>query len=77
MEHWRETKEYHYMHKTVNQLIDIIYLHKRLQFMERALEVLLEDHQIKVLHLMRNKTFKEAEDTFKNYQMKDNLSKLI
>lgn len=65
------------MHRTVNQLIDIIYLHRRLQFMERALEVLLEDHQIKVLHLMRNKTFKEAEDTYNRYQMKDNLFRLI
>lgn len=45
------------MHKTVNRLIDILYLYNRIEFLERALEVILDEHQIKALHLMRNKTF--------------------
>lgn len=52
------------MHKTVNKLIDVIYLYKRLEFIERALEVIFDTHQMKVLHLMRNKTFKEAESNY-------------
>jgi len=39
--------------------------------------VLFDDHQIKVLHLMRNKTFSEAEHNVQLYQMKDNLSKIV
>lgn len=77
LDEWIRTREYHKMHKTVNKLIDILYLYKRLEFIERALEVLLDDHQIKVLHLMRNKTFSEAEHNVKLYQMKENLSKLV
>jgi hypothetical protein len=62
MKNWEKTQEYHRMHKVVNKhLLDVIYLYKRLEFVERTLEVLLEDHQKKVLHLMRNKTFGEAE----------------
>jgi len=77
LETWERTREYHKMHKTVNKLIDILYLHKRLEFIERALEVLFDDHQIQMLHLMRNKTFSEAEHNYQLYQMKDNLSKII
>ena len=65
------------MHKVVNNLIDIIYLYKRIEFLERALEVILDDHQLKVLHLMRNKTFKEAENNFKRYEMKNNLTRML
>ena len=77
MDHWDMTRQYHKMHNTVNKLIDIIYLYKRLDFIERVIEVLLDDHQLKVLHLMRNKTFKEAENNTKLYEMKDNLSKIV
>ena len=66
------------MHKIVNNhLLDVIYLYKRLQYVERALEVLLQEHQKKVLHLMRNKTFPEAESNYQLYQMKGNLAKFI
>ena len=78
MDNWKEAQEYHKMHKIVNNhLLDVIYLYKRLEYIERTLEVLLEGHQKKVLHLMRNKTFKEAEDNYQLYQMKGNLAKLI
>lgn len=78
MENWKETEEYHKMHKIVNNhLLDVIYLYKRLEYVERTLEILLESHQKKVLHLMRNKTFSEAEDNYQLYQMKGNLAKLI
>ena len=70
LQNWEATKQYHKMHKTVNKLIDVIYLYKRLEFIERALEVLFDTHQIKVLHLMRNKTFKEAECNYELYNMK-------
>lgn len=61
------------MHKTVNRLIDILYLYNRIEFLERALGVILDEHQIKALHLMRNKTLGEAEKQLENYQMKTNL----
>ncbi len=39
--------------------------------------MILDDHQIKVLHLMRNKKFDEAEENYQRYQMKDSLEKFI
>lgn len=73
LSNWKETQHYHRMHKTVAHLIDILYLYKRLEFLERALMMILEDHQIKVLHLMRHKTFEEAEEDYQRYEMKTNL----
>lgn len=67
MNNWEKTREYHKMQKVVIKLIDILYLYKRIEFIERALEVLFDEHQLKVLHLMRNKTFKEAEKNCGRY----------
>lgn len=39
--------------------------------------MLLEDHQKKVIHLMRNKTFAEAETNYGLYEMKSNLAKFV
>ena len=41
---------------TVNRVLDIFYLHKRIAFLERAIEVLLDRHQLKGLHLAQNLT---------------------
>ena len=44
------------MQQTVNYLLDVIYLHKRIDFLERALPILLEEHQLKGLHLVHDLT---------------------
>ena len=53
---WPEEKERDEMQKTVNHILDVVYLQKRIDFLERALPILLEDHQLKGLHLVHDLT---------------------
>ena len=61
------------MQQTVNYLLDVIYLHKRIDFLERALPILLEEHQLKGLHLVHDLTVEEANKNYKEYQIRDKL----
>ena len=61
------------MQTAVNQILDVIYLQKRIDFLERALPILLEDHQLKGLHLIHDLTVDEAEKKFKEHQLRDRL----
>ena len=61
------------MQKTVNHLLDVVYLHKRIDFLERALPILLEEHQLKGLHLVHDLTVDEADKKFKEHQLRDRL----
>ena len=70
---WPETKERAEMQSAVNQLLDVVYLQKRIDFLERALPILLEEHQLKGLHLIHDLTVNEADKKFKEYQLRDRL----
>ena len=70
---WPESKERDEMQKTVNHLLDVVYLQKRIDFLERALPILLEEHQLKGLHLVHDLTVDEADRKFKEYQLRDRL----
>ena len=61
------------MQETVNHLLDVVYLQKRIDIIERALPILLEDHQIKGLYLMRSKTREEADYLYQEHQLRDRL----
>ena len=61
------------MQITVNHLLDVIYLQKRIDFLERALPILLEQHQLKGLHLIHDLTVDEAQNNYRKYQIRDQL----
>lgn len=44
------------MQETVNNLLDIPYLQKRIDFLETALSVMLEQHQLEALYLCQDLT---------------------
>ena len=49
--------------------MDVEYLLKRINFLERATEVLLEDHHLKGLHLLRKLSLEEAKVHRKTFKM--------
>ena len=59
------------LRKTVNKVLDIFYLHKRIAFLESALTLVLERHQLKGLHLVHNVTREESDKKYKDYQLRD------
>ena len=40
----------------MNNMLDIVYLQKRIDFLEKGLGTMLKEHQIKGLHLVPGKT---------------------
>ena len=52
--------------------MDVEYLLKRVSFLERALDVLLEDHQLKGVHLLKKLTLDEAKVYRKKFKMHQN-----
>ena len=41
--------------------MDVVYLQKRINFLERAMSVVLEKHQLRGLHLLHRATKEETE----------------
>lgn len=54
-------------------MLDITYLQKRINFLEKALSVLLEKHQFEALFLCQNITREEADETYEKYNLKERL----
>lgn len=48
------------MKEAAGKLLDTIYLYKRIAFLEEAISILLERHQLKGLHLIHSLTEEEA-----------------
>ncbi len=70
---WTYTEEKVKIRTTVNNLLDITYLQKRINFLEKALSVLFEKHQFEALFLCQNITREEADETYEKYSLKERL----
>jgi hypothetical protein len=57
--------------------LDILYLLKRVNFIEKSLTFLFTDHQLKGLHLANQLTLSEATNMRRNYKLKAILKKEI
>jgi hypothetical protein len=70
---WGEVKERHELQRTVNHLLDVVYLQKRIDVLERALPIMLEEHQVKGLYLMPGRTRQEVDEMYQKHQLRDRL----
>lgn len=68
---WPVEEKRNFVVSTVNKVLDIFYLHKRIGFLEQCLTILFEPHQIKGLHLVHSLTREESEAKSKNYMLRD------
>ena len=59
------------MNEAASKLLDTIYLYKRIAFLEEAINVLLEKHQLKGLHLVHSLTEEEADRRHMSHKFRD------
>lgn len=55
--------------------MDVKYMFKRINYVENVANSVLEDHQLKIIHLNTNLTLKDAEAARKNYKFYEKLEK--
>ena len=55
---WEEAEERQKVRRSMNNMLDIVYLQKRIDFLEKGLSIVLKEHQINGLHLLRGKNRK-------------------
>ena len=53
--------------------MNVVYLQRRIDFLEKSMTILLDKHHLKGLHLLHRLTQKEANDNFKEYRFRDRL----
>ena len=51
--------------------MDVGYLQRRIEFLERAITVLLDRHHLKGLHLLSRMTREEADDHYQQHKFRD------
>ena len=54
-------------------MLDIININKRIVFLEEAITLLFEKHQLKALHLIQPMTRKEADDHIEQHKLRARL----
>ena len=70
---WKDAGEREKLSKTINKLMDVVYLQRRIEFLERAITVTLDRHHLKGLHLLSRITREEADDNHKQHKFRDRI----
>ena len=60
----------------MNAITDINYLFSRIEFLESAISVLLDSHQLKGIYLSRCR-LKKSDDSFKRHRLRDRIVKFL
>ena len=68
---WDVTEKRLNLRDTVNKVLDIFYLHKRIAFLEKAISVVLDRHQLKGLHLAQNISKEDSDQKINDYKLRD------
>lgn len=66
---WGAVKGYFKCREEVLKQIDVLYLLKRVTFLERATEILLDSHQLKGVHLLKHLSIDEAKKNRRNFKL--------
>ena len=59
------------LRSAVNKLLNITYLMQRIDFLEKAVTVLLDRHHLKGLYLSHNPSIEETDEAYQNHRYKD------
>jgi hypothetical protein len=57
-------------------VLDVSYLYQRIEFLERAISVLLDEHQLKGIYLTKV-SIAEANDSYKRHRIRDRVIKYL
>lgn len=70
VEKWETPEHFNNVEEKVSSLRDIAYQESRINFLEMALSLLLEKHQLKVLHLANRQNLGSAFKKFETHRLK-------
>ena len=70
---WDLSEKRERMRDTVKNMMSVVYLQRRVDFLEKSITVLLDRHHLKGLHLLHRLTKKEADDNFREHGFRDRL----
>ena len=70
---WKYVQQRELLEKTSKKMLCVVFLQKRVEFLEKAISVLLEPHHIKGLHLAHRRTRSEFDDSIKQFDFRDRL----
>lgn len=68
---WKEEENRKKANNAVSKLMDNIFLHKRISFLEEAITILMEKHQLKGLHLIQHLNEEEVNRRHQSYQFRE------
>jgi hypothetical protein len=57
--------------------MDVVYLHKRITFLERGITVLLEKHQLRGLYLLQRASKEETDRNYENHKLRIRINQLM
>lgn len=70
---WEQSEKQVGLRETVNKVLDIFYLHKRIAFVEKGISLVFNRHQLKGLHLAQNLTKEDSDEVYNNYKIRDRM----
>lgn len=70
---WKVAEIREEMKNSVEKVLDVTYLNKRILFLEEAISLLFEPHQIKGIHLLHTLTREENEARINQHKLRDRL----
>ena len=76
MKRWKITEKRSKINNIVNNLLDINYMFRRIDFLESAISILLDEHQLKGVYLSRQ-NIKEFDNHFKKHRIRDRVVKYL
>ena len=76
MKNWKIAERRSRINKIINNLLDINYLFKRIEFLENAISVIFEEYQLKGIFLSRTK-IKESDTIYKKHRIRDRIVKYL
>lgn len=68
---WKGYEKRFQIHKTVNKILDVVYLNQRIDLLERALSLLFDEHQLKGLYLAQNITREESIRNISKFELRE------
>jgi hypothetical protein len=73
---WKTCRSQNKVIATVNKMLDVNYLYKRIEYLERAISVLLDEHQLKGIYLTKT-SIRNANDHYKRQRIRDKVVKYL
>ena len=62
---WQLAERRHSIRKCMNNILDIVFMIKRADYLEKSIEILFEDHQLKGLHLWKRMSIEDADKSYR------------